>query len=279
MIIDAHVHLSTYTGKGQSLKGALDVLQREMRENDVTHAIVIPDNVEGDPKISDLETTFSLIAGHANLFALGSPQVVQRGFTELEKYRELLTTGKIHGLKLFPGHEAYYPTDAACHPYFALLQELDYPLVIHTGDHSSDPKITEPLKYNDPKYAVEIARQYPKLKVLITHYYWPKIEYCYEITKNVSNIYFELAGCGDHEVLEASGGLDAMRTILRKTIADRPDKAIYGTDWPLCDHDGVSGFTLHTDLVRSVATESEQEDIFWSNANRVYKLGLSLKGK
>ena len=125
-------------------------------------------------------------------------------------------------------------------------------MVIHTGDHSQDPNITNPLQYNDPKYAVDIAKKYPKLKVVITHYYWPKIDYCYEVTKDIANIYFELAACADDGVIEASGGIEKMRQILKQTIQDRPDKVIYGTDWPLCDFDYKSGFAHHIELVQSL---------------------------
>src|SRR5687768_7470547 len=136
MIIDAHVHISTYTGKGSSLEECLDILLTEMRENGVDYAIVIPDNLEDDPKIAHLNKTLKLIQETDNLFALGSPQIIQRGSGEVGKYRELLSKGVIKGLKLFPGHDAYYPNDERCLPYYELLQELDYPVVIHTGENS-----------------------------------------------------------------------------------------------------------------------------------------------
>lgn len=274
MIIDAHVHLSSYTGKGKTLNECVDVLLKEMQQNGIDYVIVIPDNIEDDPKITHLENTLELIKKTDKLFAMGSPQIVQRGSSEVSKYRELLEVGTIKGLKLFPGHEAYYPNDERCLPYYELLQELNYPIIIHTGDHSQNPNITDPLKYNDPKYIVEVAKKYPRLKVIITHFYWPKIDYCYEITKDVPNIYFELAGCADDGVLEASGGIEKMRRVLKQAINDRPNKVIFGTDWPLCD------FEHHINLVRSLGLDNyQQELIFWKNADNIYKLGLFKKSK
>ncbi len=277
MIIDAHVHISTYTGKGTNLNEVTKILLNEMDSNSVDYAVVIPDNMENNPKIADLEATLKIIKNEKRLFALGSPQIIQRGSNEIDTYWKLLKEGTIKGLKFFPGHDPYKPTDERCIPYYELLQELNCPIVIHTGEISSNPKIPDPMKYNDPKYIVEIAKKFPNLKVIIAHYCWPKIEYCYEITKEIPNIYFEISGCADDEVLKASGGIKKMKNVLRETVSDRPDKVIFGTDWPLCDSKTESGFKKHIDLVKSLGADGETEQlIFWKNANKIYKLGLML---
>jgi predicted TIM-barrel fold metal-dependent hydrolase len=267
MIIDAHVHISLYEGNAKSLEESRDLLLKEMTKNGVGYAIVIPDNIEHLIDIADLEKAIELTKGHKEFFLLGSPQIIQRGSSEVQKYRELLEKGIIKGIKFFPGHDPYNPADERCLSYYGLLQELDYPVVFHTGDISSDPNIKDPLFYNDPKYIVETANKYPKLKVIITHYFWPRIEYCYEITKNSPNIYFELAGTADPEVLEKSGGIEKMIDVLEKTIQDRPDKVIFGTDWPMCD------IKRQIELVESLKIDMEtKERIFSKNAVKVYKL-------
>lgn len=271
MIIDSHVHISLYEDNAKSLEESRDLLLKEMAKNGIGYAIVIPDNIEHLSDIADLEKAIELTKGHKEFFLLGSPQIIQRGNSELQKYRELLEKGIIKGIKFFPGHDPYIPTDERCQPYYELLQELDCPIVFHTGDISSDPNITDPIQYNDPKYIVKIANKYPKLKVIITHYFWPRIEYCYEITKNSQNIYFELAGTADPEVLEKSGGIEKMINILEKTIQNRPDKVIFGTDWPMCN------IKRQIELVESLKVDKEiKEKIFSKNAVDAYKLPLKL---
>jgi len=277
MIIDAHVHLSAYQDSCETLSDALEKLLGEMQNNGISHAVVIPDNRENDPKIADLLHARELLKGHENLFLLGSPQIIQRGSDEIKYYRSLLSSQTIHGIKLFPGHDPYNLSDERCQPYCELLQEFDYPLLVHTGDLSSDPNIHNPLEYNDPKYIVDVAQRYPGLMVIITHYYWPRLDYCYEITKDVPNIYFEIAGLADNVVLSASGGLDKMREVLLETITDRPDQVMYGTDWPMCDWGGKSGFAHHIELINSLDLPQDVQDmIFFGTANRIYQLGLSL---
>jgi predicted TIM-barrel fold metal-dependent hydrolase len=244
MIIDAHVHISLYEDNAKDLLESRDLLLAQMKANGIDYAIVIPDNLENLSDIADLEKAIELTRGHKEFFLLGSPQIIQRGSSEIQKYEKLLEKGIIKGIKFFPGHDPYNAADERCLPYYELLQELDYPVIFHTGDISSDPNIKDPLVYNDPKYIVEIAKKYPKLKVIITHYFWPRIEYCYKITKDSPNIYFELAGTADPEVLEKSGGIEKMKSILEKTIQDRPNQVIFGTDWPMCD------VKRHIDLVK-----------------------------
>ncbi|PJE62754.1 hypothetical protein COU88_03300 [Candidatus Roizmanbacteria bacterium CG10_big_fil_rev_8_21_14_0_10_39_6] len=275
MIIDTHIHLSSYTGKGTNLNETLQILLNEMKQNGINYGIVIPDSIIGDPHISDLQTTAELIKKTDKLFMLGSPQIIKKGSREVGMYEEQLKQGKIRGLKFFPGHEPYNVADERCMPYYEVLQDTEYPIVIHTGEHSSDPNIHDPMKYNDPKYAIEIAKRFPKLMVVITHYFWPKLDYCYEITKDVPNIFFELAGCADDGVLQASGGIGKMKKVLLKTIHDRPKQVFYGTDWPLCDSATESGFKKHIDLVISLKLDKATEElVFYKNAIRIYKLNI-----
>lgn len=268
MIIDSHVHISIYNDNAASLEDAFGLFLKEMERNSISGAIVIPDNIEGSDQIVDLEKAIELIGDRKNLFLLGSPQIIQRGSNEIEKYKKFLQEGKIKGLKFFPGHDPYYPTDGRCLPYFELCQNLDVPVLFHTGENSGD---SDCAKWNDPKYIAEIAKKYPKLKIIITHYYWPKMDYCYEITKDVPNIYFETAAMADAEVVEKSGGIEKIKEVLKKTVADRPDKVIFGTDWPMCK------IEEHIELVKSLGLDKESEEKFFSkNARDVYGLPPNL---
>lgn len=264
MIIDSHVHVSLYNDNAKNLQEAFGLFLREMEKNGISGAIIIPDNVEGSDSIADLNKAIELVGERKNLFLLGSPQIIQRGSSELEKYQNLLEDEKIKGIKFFPGHDPYYPTDERCLPYYELCQKLDVPVLFHTGENSGD---SECAKWNDPKYIVEVTKKYQKLKVIITHYYWPKMDYCYEITKDIPNIYFEMAAMADEEVVEKSGGMEKIREILQKTITGRPDKVIFGTDWPMCK------IEEHIELVKSLGLgEKIEEKVFSGNVKRIYKL-------
>ncbi len=172
----------------------------------------------------------------------------------------------VRGLKFFPGHEPYYPTDRRCSPFYTAAEEAGLPVVFHTGQNPGDPDCA---KYNDPKYIVEIAERHPLLKVVITHYFWPKLRYCYQVTRETPNIYFELAGTGDDEVVRASGGIEEVRDILWQTINDRPEQVIFGTDWPMCD------IQDHLNLVDSLdLDQASRARVLGRNAAALYSLDL-----
>lgn len=102
-IIDAHVHISIFNKNARSLQESFDLLKKEMEKNDVTHAIVIPDNIEGNDQIADLETANALVGSDHRFSLLGSPQIIQRGTSELKKYEQLLMEKKSSGLNFFLG--------------------------------------------------------------------------------------------------------------------------------------------------------------------------------
>ena len=264
MIIDAHVHISLYNDNADNLENAFTLLLSDMKKNEVDFVVVIPDNNENSPYITDLDKSIELINDHQNIFLLGSPQIIQRGASEIEKYEKLATKKIVKGVKFFPGHDPYLPTDDRCMPYYEMCVRQNIPVLFHTGENSGD---SECSKWNDPKHIVSIAKKFPSLKVIIAHYFWPKMKYCYEITKEISNIYFDVSAMADDEVLEKSGGINEVRKILTKTVFNRPDNILYGTDWPMCKMND------HIALIKSLSLKKEQEEkIFYKNAINIYNL-------
>jgi hypothetical protein len=170
----------------------------------------------------------------------------------------------VHGLKFFPGHEPYHPTDNRCLPFYAACEAQQLPVVFHTGENPGDPDVA---KYNDPRDIVEVAEKYPSLKVVITHYFWPRLEYCYQVTRDTPNIYFEIAGTADSEVVQASGGIGVVRDVLSRTISDRPSQVMLGSDWPMCQMQD------HLNLLDSLELDQTTlKKVLGENAAAVYKL-------
>ncbi len=264
MIIDSHVHISLYENNAKDLEGAFNSLLSDMEKNKIDFAMVIPDNIENLDSIADLDKAIGLINGNKKFFLLGSPQIIQRGSSETTKYEDLIKRSIIKGIKFFPGHDPYYPTDEKCQPYYELCVRKNVPVVFHTGENSGD---NECAKWNDPKYIIEVAKNYPSLKIVIAHYFWPEMDYCYKTTKNVSNIYFDISAMADEEVVDKTGGIEKVKNILKKTINDRPDKIIFGTDWPMCKVEN------HINLIKSLQLDPDIENlIFYKNTINLYRL-------
>jgi uncharacterized protein len=263
MIIDAHLHLPVVK-KDSTFKKAKKKLLSDMKKNKIDYAIVIPDNLRGSI-IGDLDVSLELIKDERKLFLLGVINIKTQGKEWIKKLDVLFQEGKIKGMKIFPGHDPIYPTDKRLMPIYKLCIKYDYPIVIHTGWNSNHSEVA---KYNDPKHIIEIAKEFPELKIIIAHYFWPEVEYCYKITRGFRNIYFDTSALADNEVITRTG-LDKIKKVLERSIKDNSKSVLFGTDYAMCD------FKKHINLINSLEiSEESKEKVFWRNTDKLFKLKI-----
>lgn len=262
MIIDSHLHIS-YLSKKKSFQEIKKDLLLNMRKNKIDYSIVIPDNVP-NPQCAGLDEVISLIKNEKKLYAIGTLKINNTNKESLSKINNLFKKKLIKGFKIFPGHDPIYPTDKRWTSVYRLCIKYNLPLIIHTGINADNEKCS---KYNDPKHIVKIAKQYPKLKIIIAHYFWPKLDYCFDITNGFNNIYFDTSALADPEVIKKSGGIKKIKEILLKTIKRNPNGVLFGTDWPICD------LKKHIELINSLEiTKKEKDNIFYKNAKNLFNL-------
>jgi len=260
MIIDCHLHLPVI--KKENFEDKKKRLISELDKNKVDYAIVIPDNEENS-LIGDLNMVLRLTENEKRLFILGTIDIKKDTKKHLKQLEKLFKESKILGIKIFPGHDPIYPTDKRLIPVYKLCLKYNLPIMIHTGWNSNNQKVA---KYNDPKYITEIAKNFPELKIIISHYFWPEIEYCYNLTKSFKNIYFDTSALADKEVIMETGK-EKIKKILEKTVKDNKEKVLFGSDYSCC------GIKEHIDLVNSLSiSKEEKERIFSRNAIKLFKL-------
>jgi len=262
MIIDSHIHIS-YLKKGKKFSQTRDDLLLNMKKRGVDYSIVIPDNLH-DSSCADVKTVIELIKNQPKLYMVGTLKIAEINNQSLKKIEELFKEKTIRGFKIFPGHDPIYPSDKRWFPVYKLCQKYNFPLIIHTGINIGNVRCA---RYNDPKYIVKIARLYPKLKIIIAHYFWPKLDYCFSITNGLDNIYFDTSGLAHPKVASASGGIKKIKEILTKTIKRRGESVLFGTDWPMCN------VVKHIDLINSLnITQKEKQKIFHGNCLKIFQL-------
>jgi predicted TIM-barrel fold metal-dependent hydrolase len=263
MMIDSHLHLPSLK-EGKTLADSRKELLQELRKSRIDYAILIPDNTPVS-EIGNLDEVLGLVEHDKNLFVMGTIDIQRDREPRMRKLDSLFRRRRIVAVKIFPGHDPIYPTDRRLVPVYELCIKYDLPIVIHTGASSRNP---EPAKYNDPKHIVKVARQFPMLKIVIAHYFWPKVEYCYELTKPYANIYFDTSGLADDEVIGETG-LDKIRKVLTLTLKQRPHSVVFGTDYAMCS------IKKHVALIESLAISTEcKERVFSKNSILLFKLRL-----
>lgn len=260
MIIDAHTHLPPKEGRSFELQR--DHYVADLQKDNVENAILIPDNIVRSG-IGDLVTCIGLFGGSRRNHLVGTIDVQTQAQPWVDMLDGLFSQGTIVGMKIFPGHDPIYPTDPRLDPVYSLCARHRRPMIVHTGWNSGHPEVAA---YNDPKYIVEIARRYPDLPLVIAHYFWPQIRYCYDATRNYPNIYFDISGLADAEVVAETGG-SIIREILLKTIGDRPHGVMFGSDYLCCDR------SAHIDLIKDLPISKEvREAVMWKNAKHLFRL-------
>lgn len=263
MIIDSHVHISIIAKGDNSFELVKQNLLREMKINKVARAIVIPDNVP-NPKCANLEAVIKLTKNEPKLAMVATLKAGQTNDGNLKKLEKLFLKKLALGFKIFPGHDPVYPTDKRWRPIFKLCQNYNLPLIIHTGINSGNRSVA---KYNDPKHIVKVAKDFKNLKIIIAHYFWPELDYCFKTTTGFDNIYFDTSALADPEIIKESGGIKKIRQILVKTVERRPNSVLFGTDWP------IGNIKKHINLINSLAiSDKDKKNIFYQNSTLLFHL-------
>jgi uncharacterized protein len=264
LLIDAHLHLPVLEGDLTYLR-AKEKLLADLRRSQVDYAILIPDNQAGSP-IGDVPACLELVKDSPQLFLLGTIDLETQGEAWIRELGRLAAEKRIVGMKIFPGHDPIYPTDPRLEPAYDLCQRARIPMMIHTGWNSKAP---EAAQYNDPKYIVQVAERYPSLKIVIAHYFFPKVDYCFELTHGYANISYDTSGLADPEVVEATGK-EKIEAVLLKTLREKPGSVLFGSDYDMCS------IPDHLQMVQSLPVSEEvREGILWRNANEVFGLNLA----
>lgn len=263
MKIDCHLHLP-FNEVLDSLEQKKAVFMDDLKRNSIDYAIIIPDHTTGSV-IGDLDDVLALFRHEPQIFVMGTLNILEDSNDIYLKLDKHLKNKEIKAIKIYPGHDPHYPDDIRLTRVFQICVRYNAPLVIHTGWNSGNPYVA---KFNDPKYIVNIAKKYTNLKIVISHYFWPEIEYCYEMTKNFDNIYFDTSALADEEV-ETETGKERIKFILEKTIAINPNKLLFGSDYSMCD------ISRHISLVESLRVDEEtKERIFYKNAIELFNLNF-----
>ena len=261
-IIDSHVHLSKYGHEGKNFAEVRDALLQDMKSYGIAHSIIFPDS-EPSGVVAGLDECLELAEGNPALSVAGTVFVPTIQTGDVERLRGLAAGGRIAGLKLYPGFEVFYPIEERCHPLYEMCVEHSLPVVFHSGESLNLP---ERERLNHPYEIAKVAKRFPELQIVIAHFSQPHIFACRDVVLANPNVHVDISGLAHPEVIEACGQ-GQIRRVLRQAASCRPDKLLFGTDWPLCD------VKLHIDLVMSLPIPAlDKQSILGGNALRLFRL-------
>jgi uncharacterized protein len=264
LIIDCHTHLNNYHDEDrESLKECLDALQLSMRRNRIDIALVLTSykDVPGRPSTrAVVEATRDL----KNIFVVAGLSYKAFHPDQLHEIRDYMKEGLVRGLKLYPGYEPFYPADEIWRPAYELAEEMNFPVMIHSGDTYS-PK--GKIKFSHPLHVDDVAVDFPNVKFVICHIGNPWIRDCMEVVYKNANVYTDISG------LVLGDFTDRFESYMRKQLEEmllygvNPKKVLFGTDWPISSMESYLQFMEELKI-----PHSDRQKILHQNSAALYRL-------
>jgi predicted TIM-barrel fold metal-dependent hydrolase len=161
----------------------------------------------------------------------------------------------VKGLKMLPTYHHFYINDTRLYPLYAMAQKLQVPVLFHTG--SSEFPASR-MKYGQPIYLDDVARDFPNLILIMAHSgrgCW--YHEAFFLARHHPNIYMEISGLPPKNLLHYFPELEKIS-----------HKVIFGSDWP-----AVNNIAANIEQVRRLPLSAKaKEAILGNNAARI--LGL-----
>jgi len=266
-IIDAHIHTNfndletqKFTAK-QGIDFSLPGLRKELAENEIETAIAIT----GWRFIMNKSEYSLLKKQEQEESRLKIVCSINPNYTSA-KYQKILEQGfkdSVIGIKIFPGYHSVYPNDKRYFSFYQLAAKYNKPVIIHSGDTFGSNHL---VKYAHPLAIDEIAVKFPKTIFIIAHLGNPWIRDAAELVYKNENVYADLSAfCIGHTRGEE------LRRIQQDiqwalSYSDRPDKFLYGSDWPL------TPMKEYIAIIKKAVPKQFHRLIFYENAKRVFRL-------
>jgi hypothetical protein len=191
---------------------------------------------------------------------------------DLAGLRAEMQAGRVHVLgELILQHRGMAPNDPRLEPYYALAEEMDIPVGIHTGIGPPGTPY-EPCCPNfrvalgNPILVEEVLIRHPRLRIYLMHGGAPYLQETKAILSVYPQVYVDLATIDWILPREEFHGY--LRELIRAGFGKR---LLFGSDqmvWPEAIGMAVEGIESAAFL-----TEEEKRDIFYNNAVRFLRLG------
>ena len=267
-VIDSHFHFCDFPGFDQVALAAgytntEESLHQAFIENNVVHGVVMS-NKTLDAKKHNYPEYMSYCIGIDSLTGNDDMDSIAANV------EENLKKSQCCGIKLYPGYSHIYVYDEWYDPIYELAEKYDKPVAIHTGLTATANAL---LKYSNPLTLDEAAVRHPNVQLVMCHFGNPFLQDAIAVLEKNHNVAVDLSGLLEGKVPDMMAFLRSKRgyiSMLRDWLKylGAYDRVMYGTDWPLANVNDYISF------VKGFIPEAHWDDVFFNNANRIYKLGL-----
>src|SRR5262249_53067715 len=182
----------------------------------------------------------------------------------------VLATGQVRALKAYLGYLHYGPDHAGYRPYYELAARFGIPFVFHTGDTYSP---LAKLRFAHPLQVDDVAVDHRDVRFVLAHLGNPWLTEGAEVVYKNVNVWADLSGLlvGD----EAAFTAEERREVVRDTAAavrrafryaERPNRFLYGSDWPLAP------MRAYREFIHSAIPPVHHALVFEENARGLFRI-------
>ncbi len=171
------------------------------------------------------------------------------------------------GIKLYPGYQPVYISDARFNPVYELAEHYNKPVAVHTGQTAMSSAL---LRYSHPMTLDEAAVLHPRVQFVMCHLGNPFLMDAAAVIEKNPNVAADLSGLLERrfdvpQYLERQKGyVEALRTWIAYT--EDYSRYMFGTDWPL------PNYKNYIDVIKAIIPRQHWEEVFHANAERIYGL-------
>ncbi len=277
-MIDVHIHLvpPRLPGVG-SLSSLLDedadtiaaALRQEMQAAGVSMALAMGCVDAGKDDPLGIQSTLAIAGRLTGVYAIGAADPSRTDLDHLRAVDAALASGQVRALKGYLGYLPYGPDHANYRPYYELAARHRVPFIFHTGDTYS-PRAR--LRYARPLLVDDVAVEHPDVKFVLAHFGHPWLTDAAEVVYKNINVWADLSGLAVGDALAFAGEerqdalADTAAAVGRAfRYAERPNRFLYGSDWPLAP------MIAYRDFIRKIIPEQFHSLVFEENAGTLFR--------
>ncbi len=201
------------------------------------------------------------IKGHPLFRMFGSLDVMnhlESGVAELEL---LAQEGKMAGIKLYPGYQGFEASESRLNAVYSLAEKYHLPVMLHGGEvHNCDKELAELAR---PMYVERPARDYPKVKFVVSHLANPYFAELRGVMERCPNVFTDISG----QFLSGSAeDTEEYRTMITSEIQqflscrNGYERVMFATDFPIQSYkdslDIVDRLQLNETHLRMIMAEN-----------------------
>jgi len=212
----------------------------------------------------NLKTLSVWVAAGGGRF-IAAPQVWNPGTPSVETLRQEYAAKRLAGMgEIASQYTGHAPNDPALEPYFALAEELDLPVLIHTlGVGAPLPGFRSAA--GNPLLLENVLIRHPKLRLYVEDAGYPFLSEIIAMMGQYPQLYVDVSTIT--WIIPRDSFHDYLHSLIRAGVGKR---IMFGSDqmeWPAAIGAAIEAINSATFL-----TDGQRNDIFYNNAARFLRL-------